>query len=587
MSLDRRVLAAELTLSAKGGLVFVGMLSLCLGCGAAQDPVGEEVADEIELVRGLAYDLTLHAPENGGHLGVEMTLWTEPIPDPLTLIFPYQWAGRDAFFDDIVGIRATSERGECRVLRLESGTVEVDCGAVEHIRVSYDVAPRAGLLTEATRFYALSSADRFYGPGHAIFAQPMGVDSDLYDEIGVAISGQGDWQLHTSLGDARSATMAQLVNATFFGGAFDVAELHRDGTRVQAFVQRGVAIPEFALAEASLAIVSAQEETLGPEISERTVVVALLRDDAPELMTGNGREGGYVLELGERVDVVDDELVELIAHENLHRLNGHELVFAADDEFATLWFRKGVTDYLGVRSCVDAGVLSEERLFRHIGNALTMYSGNPVADRVSGTELSEAFWEDRDYRRLPYDKGSLIALVMDIRLRAAGHGGIGGFLRFLADDERFAGREVSNALIQDALDAYSGEDWSSFFDAYVHGTERLPVFEELNDIGLRVVERVEPAPYYGFRSNVTASGEWYISEVAFDSPASRSGLSEGMRLAAEPLVPDSLDGSAHLRVMSNGTQVDVTVRAGRGQRRSYAILSDHDGYRSALGLDSG
>ena len=352
------------------------------GCGSAQHTTNDTpvVVEPLRPARGLAYELTLDSPANGGALQVEMTLHTAPIPDPLIVAFPVSWAGRDAFFDDIVAIRADDGEHECPTLRLDGGRVEIRCGATEMIRVQYTVDPRHSLLTESSRFYALSSADRFYGPGHAIFAQPLDIDSDVYDEITVDLVSSEEWPLHgtiESLNVASVASMEELVNASFFGGNFEETVIGDEYIEVRTYVQRGVRVPDHALAQHTLDIVNAQATMLGPEIARQTTVVALLRDDDRDLMTGNGREGGFVLELGDRIDGIDDELVELVSHENLHRLNGHELTFAASDEFGTLWFREGVTDYLGVRSAVDANIVDEERLFQHIGTALTMYRGNP------------------------------------------------------------------------------------------------------------------------------------------------------------------------------------------------------------------
>src|SRR5690606_29678765 len=105
-----------------------------------------------------------------------------------------------------------------------------------------------------------------------------------------------------------------------------------------------------ALADLALAVVEAQEALLTSDDAAQTRAVVLLREDDPAALNGAGRAGGFVLELGAGATSRSAGLVELLAHENLHRLNGHRLVYAASDEFATMWFREGVTEYVALRN---------------------------------------------------------------------------------------------------------------------------------------------------------------------------------------------------------------------------------------------
>lgn len=336
------------------------------------------------------------------------------------------------------------------------------------------------------------------------------------------------------------------------------------------------------------AIIDAQAQLLGPAIARHTSVIVLRRDDDPNRLTGNGRAGGFVLELGAEVDPDDDDLIGLIAHENLHRLIGHLLRFAASDEYATLWFREGVTEYLAVRTAVDAGVMPETRLFALIGDAITNYRANPAATTVDAAALGQRYWSDRDLRRLPYDKGALLAMLIDLDLRRTGAGDLVGFVAFLRDDGAIRAAPLTNAALRDALERYSGMDWHPFWDDAVLGSSWLPVFETLSDVGLRVVERLVPAPWYGLRTNVTADGDWYVSEVVANSPAASAGLVAGQALAQEPIVPDDRSGRPiEVIVRVSGREVPVRITPATGQRRGFVLVEDDDAatdYRAAFGL---
>jgi predicted metalloprotease with PDZ domain len=132
---------------------------------------------------------------------------------------------------------------------------------------------------------------------------------------------------------------------------------------------------------------------------------------------------------------------------------------------------------------------------------------------------------------------------------------------------------VAGSTLRDGLERHTGVSWAGFWDAYVDGTEWLPIFEQLNEAGLDIVERLEPAPWFGFRATVSAAGAWTIVEVAPGSPAARAGLTEGLQLAAPPWIPEELaDGPARVVVVSSHTRRTIEVPADRGQRRIYALV---------------
>jgi len=528
--------------------------------------------------------LALTTTTRGDAVAVTYTIHTEDLPlaSPLRMALPHRWAGRTGYLDDIQHIRAVS----CDDQPL-NGVVDADTGIArwEHpdlacIRVSYDVAPQRQRFTSEARYRAVQTASVFHGPGHAVFARPLSVPSSWLSRVHVAVALESnpDRVIRATIPiDGTMTRLDDLVEASIFAGHF--ARVSRaDGPRtLDLYSAPGVRAAPGGLADVAMRTVSAQADLLGEALAQHTVVLVLPRHDDPSALTGNGRLGGFVLEVGELADPLGEPVAALMAHENLHRLIGHDLRFSSNEEFATLWFREGVTDYLSVRTRVDAGLAPTSTLFRYIGTALSNYRGNPMSTRVAAADIDETFWLDLDVRRLPYDKGALIATILDVELRTISadqtERSLRGYISFLRDDPSARAAPLNNAALRDALQRYSGRDWTDFWERYVTGAEPLPIFDTLNRAGLEVVERLEPAPYFGLRVSVTHEGGWYISDVSRGSPADRAGLQPGLTLREEPRIP-LRDPLATARLVLDGRNArTVEITPDTGQRRTFGLVA--------------
>jgi predicted metalloprotease with PDZ domain len=467
----------------------------------------------------------------------------------------------------------------------------VEHEALDYVEFCYRLRPRHRLASEASRFRAILGATRLYAPGHALLAVPLAVSPSLALSVRVvpATTTHSTWSLRSSLPlDGSPQRLRQWSEASFLAGPWVEGSAGTADRTTRVYVDPALPVDPAQLAARVDDVVASQHDLLGLRIAQTTTVVVLRRDDDPTAMTGNGREGGFVLELGDDVDLASHELVELIAHENLHRLIGHTLIFADTEELATLWFREGLTDFLAVRLAVAAGLLPPHRLFLRIGSALTHYRGNPAASTDGGAVSAEAYWESRDLRRLPYDKGTLLALLMDMELRNADAGDVAGWVAFLRDDASARTLPLTNAALRDALERYSGRSWTDFWAQHVTGAEPLPVHDALRSAGIEVVERLQPAPWFGLRVGATTEGRYFVASVAPDSPADLAGLRTGQTLASEPWIPtEPGGGSARLLVGEDDRSArTVVVPPGRGQRRAYVLraVDDSDDYLARFGI---
>lgn len=303
----------------------------------------------------------------------------------------------------------------------------------------------------------------------------------------------------------------------------------------------------------------------------------VLGSEHPHQVSGGGHRGGFVVEAGREVSRV--ELAELIAHETFHVLNGHLLVHRPDQEYQTLWFKEGVTTYVAARTVVRAG-LADEAWFRHrMSDLATKYYGNPLSMKLPSTAMETWFWRDPHARRLPYDKGALIGLILDAQL--SGHGGHSGLATLIAelllrarDGEPYDTDALHRAVA--ACPTRSADfDVDAFWSRFVDGIEPLPLDLALSKLDLHLVRATERAPYFGIQ---VSADDWgpFVAEVDPLSSAGRAGLRVGDRLAADPrlerlrtLAPAALD------VIRSGAVSRIVLQPEQGRREAYRLQPVH------------
>jgi predicted metalloprotease with PDZ domain len=136
----------------------------------------------------------------------------------------------------------------------------------------------------------------------------------------------------------------------------------------------------------------------------------------------------------------------LLAHEMFHAWNGGVLRMA-DPEPLVYWFSEGFTDFYARRLLYRAGLMDTGRYAEDVNKRLARFWSNP-ASRAPAERIRAEFWKDGDVQRLPYERGDVMAFLIDreIRVRSNGARSIDDLVCEMVEEGR-AGREASNAWI--------------------------------------------------------------------------------------------------------------------------------------------
>ncbi len=255
-------------------------------------------------------------------------------------------------------------------------------------------------------------------------------------------------------------------------------------------------------------------------------------------------------------------LYQLVAHEFFHAWNVkrlHDPVlgpfdYSRENPTKALWFHEGLTSYMEHVIVLRAGVVPWSHTSKELGRCWTEQVNLPGRLEQS---LEEASWDAwiRFYKQHEfspnssvsyYDKGEMVAWLMDAAIREGSRGRAGLPDLFTMLWTRHGEQGLTDAHIRRAYEDLSGQTSEPFWAAFIsgraeldpaplHRTFGLAMEARAPGEGLSPEEQQDPATLRRARAwtgLVLATGSPTVQNVIPGSPAAEAGLSYGMEILA-------------------------------------------------------
>ncbi|MBB2486652.1 M61 family metallopeptidase [Mitsuaria sp. WAJ17] len=282
-------------------------------------------------------------------------------------------------------------------------------------------------------------------------------------------------------------------------------------------------------------LLNATEDGYGGLEHRASTALIAARRDLPRLGQAETSDG-YVRLLG------------LISHEYFHTWNVKRLRprdfarfdYAQENYTELLWFFEGFTSYYDDLFLVRAGLIEEARYLKLLtGNVNTVLSG-PGRLRQSVAQSSFEAWTKyyRQDENSPnsivsyYVKGSLLALCLDLSLRAGGSKGasLDALMRKLWRET--PERLLDEAQVLAAVEFLGTAELAAQLKDWIHGCKDLPLAPLLEKFGVQwSADKLGTAQRLGLRVN-EAQGVLSVRQVFSGGAAEAAGLQAGDELIA-------------------------------------------------------
>ncbi len=237
--------------------------------------------------------------------------------------------------------------------------------------------------------------------------------------------------------------------------------------------------------------------------------------------------------------------LDLASHEffhvwNIKRLRPVELGpfdYENENHTRSLWIAEGVTDYYADLTLHRAGLITRDEYLDSLSDKIEELQTTPgrlvqSAEMASFDAWIKYYRPDENSINTSisyYTKGSVVALLLDARVRKATNGA-----RSLDDVMKAAYEKYSGARgytadeFRAVVEQVAGVSLKAFWDQAVTGTEELDYKEALETLGLRFRSVAVPAerpgkPWLGINTRNDA-GRLVVSQVRRNTPALAAGL---------------------------------------------------------------
>jgi predicted metalloprotease with PDZ domain len=286
-------------------------------------------------------------------------------------------------------------------------------------------------------------------------------------------------------------------------------------------------------------LLNASEDGHGGLEHRASTALALARRELPrqgEADKGDAdKSDGYVNLLG----LVSHEFFHAWNVKRLRPLEFKQLDYTRENHSTLLWFFEGFTSYYDDLLLLRAGLIDAARYLRGLARHVSALAATPGRQVQSVAQASHDAWTKyyRADENTPnatvsyYVKGALVALALDLTLRAAQRGSLDDVMRLLW--QRCAATGVTEADVAQAVQDVAGHPLQAELQAWVHGKDELPLRPLLQAMGVIWQNETTPlAQALGLRLAEGALSGVHVKAVLRGSAAEAAGLCAGDELLA-------------------------------------------------------
>lgn len=363
-------------------------------------------------------------------------------------------------------------------------------------------------------------------------------------------------------------------------------------------------------------MIRAQKRFLGDINSTDKYAIIVYLSDSP----GNGNAGNFgalehhtstvvVMPEGMEAKALDKSMTDIVSHEFFHiitplGIHSNEIhYFDYNDPKMSqhLWMYEGVTEYFANLFQVNQGLISNQEFYNRMVEKIN--TSRRFDDTVPFTVMSKNILADeyKDMYYNVYQKGALIGMALDIRLRELSGGRMGILDLMKKLNERYGkDKPFEDDKLIPVIVELTYPEIQDFFDTYVTGNTPIPYDEFFAKAGLEEKDLMKEVGYFINGQNPYITANQQTREIVFRSDIEMNtflkdiGIEGGDTLKSingtEYNIENVYDLIMASQSWSEGDDITVTIKRGgeeielegkittpKDMEKTYAEIQNADG----------
>lgn len=285
-------------------------------------------------------------------------------------------------------------------------------------------------------------------------------------------------------------------------------------------------------------------------------------------------------------EAIDKTLTDVVSHEFFHTVNPlkthseeiHYFDYADPKMSQHLWMYEGGTEYFANLFQIQEGLITKDEFLQRMSEKIA--NSKNYNDTMPFTVMSKNVLKDeyKDQYRNVYEKGTLLAMCLDIELRKLSNGEMGyrDMIRKLS--QRFGeNKPFKDDKLIDELVAVTGyPQIKDFYNKYIAGDQPTPYAQYLNMVGVETKKQETPPIFWFIRDPQQTGYDEKDNAFVFDESSAQSSFAKSIGLKITDKIV-ALDGKTiniqniqafieYSRTIKEGQNVTVTVLRKNGDK---------------------
>ena len=282
-------------------------------------------------------------------------------------------------------------------------------------------------------------------------------------------------------------------------------------------------------------------------------------------------------------DIAAHEFLHILTPLNIHSYEIENFDFIAPKMSEHLWMYEGVTEYFSHLVQVRSGLITEQELITTMENKIKASNEYPV---FSFTDMSKnvCIAPFKDYFENVYQKGALLAFLLDIELTTLSNNKFGLFELMNSLTLKYGpNKPFIDSTLFDEITQATHPKIKDFFNRYIIEKDTLPYAEYLKKIGWTYNDSITDSVYYfgkfGFMASADKNG---FKVVKTEEDRNYFGLKnkdnllsiDGKNVDNNPDVLDQIfnpktNNKLQLEVLRNGKKIQLDAKPNKRNKIKY------------------